>query len=252
METLHPPNDPDATRRDIVDALSGPSTCPNDEDQSEPTSIAPEGRMLSAERVADLLSTLKSRLSQNPRLSECDWGMIEQALQKDPEALWSVNEMEKQGHKPSIYNFDANGFDIGTCSLSVPESTENHLYSAAARTHTDKCGRKLSDSIRGAAVEKATAMGLRLMSDVQYCILQGVLKPGATSVGGPYEERMSEYQKFDTGPSACWILTEQDKLNEGEAWYGFRRSEGLVVVQASALANLFGWRGTRRVMRKAD
>ena len=47
------------------------------------------------------------------------------ALEENPEALWSIAQMEVAGHEPDVYDYDDQGFDIGTCSAESPKSSRN-------------------------------------------------------------------------------------------------------------------------------
>jgi len=88
---------------------------------------------LTPEQKEALLKTLEARFKANEKLhpellaegGKKSWENVKVSLEADEEALKSINEMEKAGHEPDVYNFDDMGFDVGTCSKESPEKQRN-------------------------------------------------------------------------------------------------------------------------------
>ena len=74
-------------------------------------------RALTPEQAEQLLGKLEERFNDNKeRHKGVDWAKVKSSLEANPEALWSINEMEKAGHEPDVYFADDKGFEVGTCS----------------------------------------------------------------------------------------------------------------------------------------
>jgi hypothetical protein len=133
-------------------------------------------RQLTPEQTEEVLAKLAARFATNENLHKgVEWTRVKASLEAKPEALWSVNEMEKAGHEPDVYNFDNSGFDIGTCSKESPESGRNCVYNevGAEWIRSKVASGKLSKDddfaqFNSSAVAMAKAMGIKLMDPDLY------------------------------------------------------------------------------------
>lgn len=185
-------------------------------------------RQLSPEDVERTLASLKTRFDANSHLHNgLDWSKVKAALEANPEALWSVNKMEAEGHEPDVYYFDNHGFDIGTCSAETPFSTRNCTYDAEAVAWL----KERNPDLKGSAVEMAEAMGISLMSPTQYT------------------EVLQRKGKFDH-QAFSRLLTSKAIRETGESIHGYRHGDcGLtsLTIANHHFANV-GWRGSLRVL----
>ncbi len=213
--------------------IQGTFSLPEAEDESVvdvEIADATQERQLSPEAAERTLSTLKTRFDANSHLHEsCDWNRVKTALNASPEALWSINQMEAQGHIPDVYDFDDNGFDIGTCSKEAPTSTRNCVYDAeAAALLKENCPQA---TFNGSAVEMAEAMGISLMSPSQH------------------KEVLQSKGKFDA-KTRSWLLTDEATRKSGNALIGYRYGQDVGVLQSYAVRHSAdrAWRGSLRVL----
>lgn len=195
-------------------------------------SDAGEKRELTPEAAKRTLSTLEARFHANARLHEnCDWSKVKSALKANPEALWSVNQMEAQGHMSNVYNFDDDGFDIGTCSKETPESARNCIYDAQAAAWLKR--NYPNETFNGSAVEMADAMGIKLMSPEQYI------------------EVLQTKGHFDR-QTRSFLLTHKGTRKSGYAFFSGRSGRHYSDVNlnqeyAYIRRDTKGWRGSLRV-----
>ena len=109
------------------------------------------------------ISTLESRFNDTKdRMKSIRWTRIKAALEANPGGVEVVSNMEVNGHAPAVYNVDANGFNVGTCTESVPENTLNCAY--------DLWG-SMGESSDGNAIDKAVKIGGRLMTIKEWTAL---------------------------------------------------------------------------------
>ena len=213
--------------------IQGTFSLPEAEDESVvdvEIADATQERQLSPEATERTLSTLQTRFDANSHLHEgCDWSRVKTALEANPEALWSISQMEAQGHIPDVYNFDNNGFDIGTCSEETPSGARNCVYDAEAAAWLKE--NHPQATFNGSAVEMAEAMGISLMSPTHY------------------REILQQKGKFDR-QTWSWLLTDEATRKTGDALYGDRYGDDVSVLQGVAYIHYDGgaWRGSLRVL----
>ena len=186
-------------------------------------------RILSPEQAETTLQTLAARFKANEKLHKgVEWTKVKASLEAKPEALWSINEMEKAGHGPDVYNADDNGFDIGTCSKESPESGRNCVFDEAAEEWM-KTNRP-NERFNGNAVAMAKAMGIDLMDP------------------NLYKDVLQKKGRFDE-QTWSWLKTRLSIRSTGIALNGFRFGD--VVNGSRSYANFhddnLSWRGSLRV-----
>jgi len=159
------------------------------------------GFKLSRKQKEALLARLKVYFKQfNQHLHEgLEWDKILQSLKAKEEYLWIINKMEQAGHEPDVYNWDDEGFDIGTCSLETPAAGIGCVYDKKAGDRLKK--ENPNAGYYGNAVDMVKEMKAELMTEEQYRIL------------------LKKSRRFDLG-SKTWIKTPEDKRKLGGAQIG--------------------------------
>lgn len=186
-------------------------------------------RILTPEQKESTLATLATRFAANENLHKgVDWTRVKASLEAKPEALWSINEMEKAGHEPDVYNADDKGFDIGTCSKESPESGRNCVYDEEAAQLILK--HNPNEKFNGSAIAMAEAMGINMMDPTLY------------------KNVLQKKGEFDM-QIWSWLLTRLSIRSTGGALYGGRDVHGVYVDPRIAYFHddYGSWRGSLRV-----
>lgn len=124
---------------------------------------------LAAEQKEDLLHKLKDRFEQNmDRHNGMDWTQIQAKLEAGPQKLWSLHEMERTGGEPDVVAIDE---DTGACifydcSAESPWGRRSLCYDREALESRKK------HKPENSAMDMAAAMGIDLLTEVQYRQLQ--------------------------------------------------------------------------------
>ena len=124
---------------------------------------------LSTKQRDELLSILKARFEKNKsRHQGMDWAAIQSKLEKQPEKLWSLNEMEKTGGEPDVIAFDkkTNAFTFCDCSVESPAGRRSVCYD-----HEALNARK-ENKPKNSAINMAAEMGIEILTEEQYRALQ--------------------------------------------------------------------------------
>jgi len=157
-------------------------------------------------------NNLRKRFNENIKLHlGVDWKDVEASLRNNPEALWSINEMEKAGHEPDVFNYDKNGFYIGTCSKESPKSGINCTYEEAE--------------------EMANALKIELMDQDDYTV------------------NLQRKGEFDL-KIGCWIKSPLGLRIKGQARTGrLDEVQGVIVKlqDINSRSKKRSWRGSLRV-----
>lgn len=161
----------------------------------------------------ELLQTLKARFEKNMhRHKGIAWDQVRAELERKPEALKSLREMDVTGGEPDVFGWDkaAGCYTFCDCSAESPAGRRSLCYDREA-LHARKENRP-----EGSAVEMAAAMGIDLLT----------------------EEQSRELQKlgeFDTKTSS-WISTPSDVRALGGALFCDRRYGKVFVYHNGALS----------------
>lgn len=185
-------------------------------------------RVLAPEVQAALLLKLKARFEEHADWHKgTNWVDLQASLEADPALLWSLNEMEKAGHEPDLILEDGESYLFGTCSEESPETARNTVYDAAAQIYLESNYPEVA--CNGNAVDMAKAMGINLMSEGDYRILQ--------TLG-----------RFDRN-SWSWLATPEGTRDTGFALCANRVDESILVIPSPArdLDSVGGFRGSLRV-----
>lgn len=124
---------------------------------------------LPVEQCEELLSMLKTRFEDNMhRHPELEWAMVQAKLDANTEKLWSLNEMERTGGEPDVvgYDKDADTYSFYDCSAETPVGRRSVCYDPEALEARKK------NKPAHSAVGMATEMGIELLDEEQYRMLQ--------------------------------------------------------------------------------
>ena len=168
-------------------------------------------KALSTVQRDELLKALKARFQKNMnRHKGLDWPEIQAKLEASPDKLWSLNEMEMSGGEPDVVGRDKNTgeYIFYDCSAETPKGRRSICYDGEALESRKE--HKPEDS----AVEMATGMGIKLLTEEEYRQLQ---KLGA----------------FDTKTSS-WIQTPAEIRELGGALFCDRRYDHVFVYHNGA------------------
>lgn len=175
---------------------------------------------MTAKKRDDLLKALKARFEKNMhRHAGTAWADVQSRLEKNPDALTSLQEMEATGGEPDVMGKSKGGrFIFCDCSAESPKGRRSLCYDAEALAS------RKEHKPRNSAVAVASAMGIELLN----------------------EERYRELQKlgeFDTKTSS-WIETPPDVRERGGALFCDRRY-GRVFTYHNGAESYYAARGFR-------
>jgi hypothetical protein len=181
--------------------------------------------LLPAADAKVLLATLKARFEKHMgRHPGVEWKQVEAKLQASPSKLWSLYQMEESGGEPDVVIIDAKASEVLfiDCSAESPKGRRSVCY--------DRAGWESRKEHRPAdtAMDMATAMGIELITEAHYLVLQ-------------------ELGEFDAKTSS-WILTPPEIRKLGGALWG-GRSYGRTFIGSNGAQSYYGVRGFRGVLR---
>ena len=185
-------------------------------------------KILPATVHSALLSTLKLRFEKNvKRHKGIEWADVQAKLEKNPEKLWSLNEMEISGGEPDVVVLTATGnkktgeYIFCDCAAESPKGRRSICYD-----HEALEARK-EHKPANSAVEMAADMGIEILTEEQYRQLQ-------------------ELENFDTKTSS-WIQTPADIRKLGGALFCDRRYNTIFVYHNGA-ESYYAARGFRGLL----
>jgi hypothetical protein len=126
-------------------------------------------KKLSAGQSSTLLSELKTRFEKNMnRHKGLEWAAVQAKLEKDTEKIWSLNEMEITGGEPDVIGYDkkTDKYIFCDCAAESPKERRSICYD-----HEAVESRK-EHKPANSAVEMAADMGIELLTEEQYRLLQ--------------------------------------------------------------------------------
>ena len=181
---------------------------------------------LSREQAQALLRTLKARFEKHAkRHKDIEWSKVEAKLEAQPEKLWSLNEMESTGGEPDVISHDQRTGEYLFCDCS-PESPNGRRSVCYDREALDA---RKQHKPKTSAVDMAAAMGIELLTEAQYRVLQ---------LFGP----------FDTKTSS-WVHTPAEIRRLGGAIFCDRRYDHVFTYHngADSYYAARGFRGSLKV-----
>jgi hypothetical protein len=182
-------------------------------------------RKLSLEKQNELFRVLSARFEKHMhRHKGLNLGEIQAKLEKHPEKLWSLNEMETTGGEPDVIGYDkkTGEYIFVDCSPESPKERRSLCYDREAQ-ESRKEHRPDNN-----AIDMAAAMGIELLTEEQYRELQ--------TLG-----------EFDTKTSS-WIKTPDAIRKLGGALFCDRRYNHVFVYHNGA-QSYYSARGFRGVLR---
>ncbi|WP_042356836.1 DUF4256 domain-containing protein [Bacillus rubiinfantis] len=184
-----------------------------------------ENRNLSLKHREEILAILKERFQSNMNRHEgFDWIKVQVKLEKNPEKLWSLFEMERTGGEPDVVGFnEENGeYFFYDCSTESPKGRRSVCYDREALEARKK------NKPENNAIDMAADMGIEILSEEQY---RGLQKLG----------------NFDTKTSS-WVKTPDAIRKLGGAIFCDRRYETVFVYHNGA-DSYYAARGFRGLLR---
>lgn len=156
-----------------------------------------------------------------------EWSKVQTKLEKSPEKLWSLHEMERTGGEPDVVGHDnvpvgkagkKGEYIFYDCSAETPKDRRSLCYDPKALKS------RKEHKPKNSAVGMADEMGIALLSEKQYRELQQV-------------------GEFDTKTSS-WISTPTNIRELGGAIFGDRRF-GTVFIYHNGAESYYAGRGFR-------
>jgi hypothetical protein len=126
---------------------------------------------LSPSESQHLLKLLRARFEKNmSRHPHTDWAKVQAKLEKNPEKLWSLAEMESTGGEPDVVDLDKKQGAIifVDCSAESPKERRSICYD-----HEALESRK-ENKPKNSALGMAAEMGIELLDEEQYHQLQRI------------------------------------------------------------------------------
>lgn len=174
---------------------------------------------------AKLLETLEARFEKNmQRHAGVVWADVRAKLERDPKAVKSLGEMEATGGEPDVVVLagDAEPYRFCDCAAESPSGRRSGCYDREA------LDARKENKPAGSAVEMAVAMGVELLTEVEYRALQAL-------------------GEFDSKTSS-WIDTPPEVRGLGGALFCDRRY-GRVFVYHNGAQSYYAARGFRASLR---
>lgn len=180
---------------------------------------------LTPEQREELLRTLKARFEEHiDRHEWMNWDKIQEKLEAHPDKLWSLHEMERTGGEPDVLEFDEanNEYVFYDCSAESPNGRRSVCFDQQALDSRKK------NKPENSAVAMASDMGIELLSEDQYRVLQ-------------------QHGTFDVKTSS-WVQTPEDIRGRGGALFCDSRY-GHVFLYHNGADSYYAARGFRGLLR---
>ncbi len=189
------------------------------------TKLKGSKKELSAGQVEELLRLLKARFEKNmSRHKSIGWPAVQAKLEKAPEKLWSLHEMESTGGEPDVVGHDkkTGEYIFYDCSADSPKGRRSLCYDREALES------RKEHKPRNNALDVAAAMGVELLTEEQYRELQ-------------------KLGEFDTKTSS-WVKTPANVRALGGAIFCDRRFD-MVFVYHNGAESYYAGRAFRGLLR---
>jgi hypothetical protein len=183
-------------------------------------------KQLSPGQLETLINALKTRFEKHmTRHKDLDWAKIQAKLERSPEKLWSLAEMERTEGEPDVVGYDesTDEYLFYDCSAESPKGRRSLCYDREALDSRKEF--KPEDT----ALDMAASMGIEILTEEQTRDLQ-------------------KLGKFDTKTSS-WLQTPAAIRKLGGAIFSDRRYDHVFVYHngASSYYAARGFRGALRV-----
>lgn len=173
----------------------------------------------------DLLDILMKRFEKNmSRHKGVTWHVVLEKLERNPDKLWSLNEMERTGGEPDVIDYDKKTGSIvfADCAAESPKGRRSICYD-----HEALESRK-EHKPENSAMQMASDMGIEVLTEEEYRQLQ-------------------KLGNFDSKTSS-WLKTPADIRKLGGAIFGDYRF-GHVFIYHNGAESYYAARGFRGVLR---
>ncbi len=183
---------------------------------------------LSKAQREELLKTLLARFEKNMNRHEgLEWAKVEARLTSNPQALWSLHEMETTGGEPDVIGHEKSTgqYIFCDCSAESPKDRRGVCYDREGQQKRNKEGLNPAGNV----LDMAAAMGIEPLTEEQYRELQ-------------------KLGKFDT-KTQSWLKTPNAITKLGGAIFADRRFDTVFVYHNTApcFYRGRGFRGSLRV-----
>lgn len=182
-------------------------------------------KKLSPDQSKELLKILQTRFEKNlKRHKGIDWAKVQTKLEKSPDKLWSLEEMEITGGEPDVIGFDKKSgeYIFCDCSEETPKGRRSICYDREALNS------RKEHKPKNNAIDMADEIGIEILTEEQYRELQ-------------------ELGNFDT-KSSSWIQTPSDIRKLGGALFCDRRYNTVFVYHNGA-ESYYAVRGFRGLLK---
>ena len=183
-------------------------------------------KKISDDESEKLFLTLKTRFEKNiKRHKGIEWTTVQSRLEKNPESIWALSEMERTGGEPDVVGYDKKSgeYIFYDCSAETPKGRRSisYDYEGQESRKEHKPGNN--------AIDMAAAMGIEILTEEEYRSLQ-------------------KLGEFDTKTSS-WIATPADIRELGGALFADRRYNTIFIYHngAQSYYAVRGFRGSVRV-----
>ncbi|HRY98835.1 MAG TPA: DUF4256 domain-containing protein [Bacteroidales bacterium] len=182
-------------------------------------------RELTGKQKDELLQLLRLRFTRREgKPSGLIWEDIQQRLDQQPRKLWSLSRMEETGGEPDVISYDSvrDEYLFFDTSAESPAGRRSLCYDPAALES------RKEHKPRGSALGMAVEMGIEMLDESQYHLLQ-------------------QFGTFDAKTSS-WLLAPEGVRKLGGAIFGDFRY-GRTFVYHNGAESYYAARGFRGVLR---
>lgn len=182
-------------------------------------------KTLSEQQVEELLEIIKTRFNDNlNRHKAVKWEKLEEKLKANPQKLWSLHQMELTDGEPDLVAYDkkSDEYLFFDCAEESPKARRSLCYDCKALDS------RKQNKPENNACDVASAMGIEIMNEEQYRILQ--------TLG-----------KFDPKTSS-WLNTPSKIRDLGGAIFGDFRFDTIFIYHNGA-ESYYSGRGFRGVLK---
>lgn len=185
----------------------------------------PNKNQLSIDQYEELIAILKTRFEKNMhRHKGLNWNDLQTKLEKNPEKLWSLNQMEITGGEPDVVDYDkeTDTYTFYDCSQESPAGRRSLCYDNEALES------RKENKPKNSAIGLAKEMGIEILTEEQYHNLQ-------------------KLEKFDLKTSS-WVKTPPEIRKLGGAIFGDCRFDRVFTYHNGA-ESYYAARGFRGLLK---
>lgn len=183
-----------------------------------------QDKKLSDEQREELLHTLKDRFEKNRMRHEgVEWASVQSALDKNPDKLWSLYEMERTEGEPDVIAYDAAEGHCAFCDCSAesPKGRRSLCYDQEALLS------RKENKPKSSVMDMASEMGIELLSEEEY-------------------RKLQQLGEFDLKTSS-WVIAPEHVRKLGGALFCDRRYDTVFVYHNGA-ESYYAARGFRGIL----